>query len=184
MTANLDKIEKKIRSTGEKETEAFEKEADSKIAVIRSEIKEDAQRAYDAVLEERKKELELIPRRILSDARMERKKETDSVKALMVEKAFEGAKSAILAMNKKDKAKILKMLADNASQQITDPLVYVDKQYADLFEGAKMENIGDFGVIVRSIDGTISVDNTLNTILKRFDLSLKPAIVKVLFKEV
>ncbi len=184
MTANLDKIEKKIRGAGEKEVDTLEKEADGKIAVIKNEIKEDAQRAYDAVLEERKKELELIPRRILSDARMERKKETDSVKALMVEKAFEGAKSAILAMSKKDKTRVLKMLADNASQQITDPVVYVDKQYSDLLDGATVEDIGDFGVIVRSGDGAISVDNTLNAIMNRFDLSLKPAIVKVLFKEV
>jgi vacuolar-type H+-ATPase subunit E/Vma4 len=183
MNANLDKIEKKIRSTGDKEIEALEKEADSKIAETRTEIKEDAQKAYDAVIEERRKELDFIPRRMLSDARMERKKEIDSTRANMVENAFEGAKSGILALNKKDKAKIMKMLADNGSQQIKDPVICADKQYADLLEGAEQEDLGDFGVIVRSKDGTISVDNTLNTIIKRFDLSLKPAIVKVLFKE-
>ncbi len=184
MTANLDKIEKKIRSTGEKEIEALEKEADKKIAEIRNEIKEDAEKAYDAVIEERNKELDFIPRRILSDARMERKKEIDSTRTALVENAFEGAKTVILDQNKKDKAKSMKMLADNGSQQITDHVIYADKQYADLFEGARLEDLGDFGVIVRSSDGTVSVDNTLNTIMKRFDLSLKPAIVKVLFKEV
>jgi vacuolar-type H+-ATPase subunit E/Vma4 len=183
MTGSLDKIEKKIRDMGEKEIEEIEKEAENKVSQIKSEISEEAEKTYNQVIEERKSELELIPRRILSDARMERKNEMDSCKAAMVEKAFEEAKTAILALNKKDKAKILKNLADNGSKQIDDPVIYVDAQYEDLLPGAQTEDIKDFGVIVRSADGTCSVDNTLNSVIKRFDLSLKPAIVKVLFKE-
>ncbi|MFZ2454860.1 MAG: V-type ATP synthase subunit E [Candidatus Altiarchaeia archaeon] len=183
MTGSLDKIEKKIRDMGDKEIEEIEKDADSKVAQIKGEIKEEAEKAHNQVIEERKSELELIPRRILSDARMERKNEIDSRKAAMVEKAFEEAKTAVLAMNKKDKAKILKSLAENGSKQITDPVIYVDRQYEDLLPGAQVEDIKDFGVIVRSNDGTVSVDNTLNSMIKRFDLSLKPAIVKILFRE-
>jgi len=63
-----------------------------------------------------------VPRRILSDARMTRKKEIDSCKAAIVEKAFDEAKSAVLALGKKEKARILKNLADNGSRQITTPL--------------------------------------------------------------
>jgi vacuolar-type H+-ATPase subunit E/Vma4 len=183
MTGSLDKIEKKIRDMGEKEIEEIEKDAENKIAQIKGEIKEEAEKAHNQVIEERKSELELIPRRILSDARMERKNELDSRKAAMVEKAFEEAKTAVLALSKKDKAKILKSLADNGSKQIDDPVVYVDGQYEELLPGAQVEDIKDFGVIVRSGDGTSSVDNTLNSIIKRFDLSLKPSIVKILFKE-
>jgi vacuolar-type H+-ATPase subunit E/Vma4 len=183
MTGSLDKIEKKIRDMGDKEIEEIEKDADNKVAQIKGEIKEEAEKAHNQVIEERKSELELIPRRILSDARMERKNELDSRKAAMVEKAFEEAKTAVLALNKKDKAKILKSLAENGSKQIDDPVVYVDRQYEELLPGAQVEDIKDFGVIVRSADGTSSVDNTLNSIVKRFDLSLKPAVVKILFKE-
>lgn len=183
MTGSLDKIEKKIRDMGEKEIEELEKEADARVAQIKSEISEEAGKAHAQVLEERKSELELVPRRILSDARMERKKEIDSRRAAMVDKAFEEAKAQVLSLGKKDKAKILKSLAENGSKQINDPVVYVDNQYADLLPEAETEDVKDFGVIVRSADGTSSVDNTLNSIMKRFDLSLKPAIVKVLFKE-
>jgi len=114
---------------------------------------------------------------------MTRKKEIDSCKAAIVEKAFDEAKSAVLALGKKEKARILKNLADNGSRQINNPIVYADPMYAELLPGAQVEDIKDFGVIVRSADGTSSVDNTLNSIMKRFDLSLKPAIVKVLFRE-
>jgi|WetSurMetagenome_2_1015567.scaffolds.fasta_scaffold05745_5 vacuolar-type H+-ATPase subunit E/Vma4 len=183
MTGSLDKIEKKIRDMGEREIEEIEKDAENKVSQIKGEIAEEAEKAHNQVIEERKSELELIPRRILSDARMERKNELDSRKAAMVEKAFEEAKTAVLALNKKDKAKILKSLADNGSKQIDDPVIYLDRQYEDLLPGAQVEDIKDFGVIVRSADGTSSVDNTLNSIIKRFDLSLKPAIVKILFKE-
>jgi vacuolar-type H+-ATPase subunit E/Vma4 len=183
MTGSLDKIEKKIRDMGDREIDAIEKDAETKAAHIKTEIKEEAEKAYQSVTEERKSELELVPRRILSDARMERKNELDSKKAAMVAKAFHEAKSAILAMNRKDKAKILRSLAEEGSRQIEDPVYYVDPQYADLLEDAKTEDIKDFGVIIRNKDGTISVDNTLDSIMKRFDLSLKPAIVKVLFTE-
>jgi len=150
---------------------------------VKKEIEEEAEKAYGEVLESRKKEIDLIPRRILSDARMEKKKKVDSKKTEMVEKVFAEAKSRIMKMGKKDKAAIMKSLAGDGAKNISDAVFYVDKEYADLLEGAKVESIGDFGVIVRSKDGSSSVDNTLNAVMNRLQLALKPAIVKILFKE-
>jgi len=50
---------------GEKEIEEIEKEADAKVARIKSEIAEEAEKARAQVIEERRSELELVPRRIL-----------------------------------------------------------------------------------------------------------------------
>lgn len=183
MTTNLDKIERKIRETGDKEIEELEKDAEARIMRVRKEIEEEAQKAYGEVLANRRKEIDLIPRRILSDARMEKKKKVDSKKTEMVEEVFTQAKSRIMGMSKKDKAAIMKSLASNGSENIDDPVFYVDREYADLLEGAKVESIGDYGVIVRSKDGSSSVDNTLNSVMNRLQLSLKPTVVKILFKE-
>ncbi len=183
MSGNLDKIEKKIREAGDKEIEELDKEAEGRIAEIRKEIEEEGVKAFDEVLDTRKNELDLIPRRILSDARMEKKKMLDSKKTEMVEAVFEEAKARILAMNHKEKASLMKSLAANGSKDISDPVYYVDKEYVNLLDGAKVENIGDFGVIVRSKDGSTSVDNTLNSVMGGLELVLKPGIVKILFKD-
>jgi vacuolar-type H+-ATPase subunit E/Vma4 len=183
MSGNLEKIEKKIREAGDKEIEEIDKEAEGRIAQVRNEIEEEGVKAFNEVTDTRKNELDLIPRRILSDARMERKKLVDSKKTEIVEGVFEEAKARILAMNHKEKAAVMKSLAANGSKDISDPVYYVDKEYADLLDGAKVENIGDFGVIVRSKDGSSSVDNTLNSVMGGLQLVLKPAIVKILFKE-
>ena len=183
MTTNLDKIEKKIRETGEKEIEEIEKEADARIVQVKKEIEEEAEKAYGEVLDNRRKEIGLIPRRILSDARMEKKRSVDSKKTEMVDKVFTEARLRIMKMSKKEKAASMKSLASDGAKNIGDPVFYVDREHADLLEGAKAESIGDFGVIVRSKDGASSVDNTLNAVMKSLQLSLKPKIVKILFKE-
>ncbi|MBN2251214.1 MAG: V-type ATP synthase subunit E [Candidatus Altiarchaeota archaeon] len=182
MNSNLDKIEKKIRETGKKEIEAIEKDAGTRITHIKKEISEEAGKAYTEALEKRKSELELVPRRILSEARMKKKKEIDAKKTGMVAKVFEESRARILKMSRKEKADILKNLAANGSKDISDPVIYVDKEYSDLID-AKTENLGDFGVVVRSKDGSSSVDNTLNSVMGRLQLDLKPAIVKTLFTE-
>ena len=183
MIGSLDKIEKKIKENAEKEIESINRETDKKIADINREISLDAEKAYVEAKNARKMEVELVPRRILSDAQLERKKQVNATKTALVDKVFEEAKAKIAKMSKKDKAKIIKALADNGSKNIKDPVYYVDKANADLLEGAKTEDIGDFGVIVRSKDGSTSVDNTLASIMEGFKTNYKPEIVKILFKE-
>jgi vacuolar-type H+-ATPase subunit E/Vma4 len=183
MTTGPDKIERKIREAGEKEMEEIGKEAEARILQIRKEIEEEAEKAHAGVLNDRRKEIELIPRRILSEARLERKKKVDSKKTEMVEAVFSQAESRVMGMGRRDAAAIMKRLADKGAENIADPVFYVDKEYADLLEGAKAEKIGVFGVIVRNKEGTSSVDNTLNAVMDGLRLALKPAIVKIMFKD-
>jgi len=183
MTTSLDKIEKKIRESGEKEIEEIDREAEDRIKVIKKEIEEEAEKAYSEVLGNRKKELDLIPRRILSDARLEKKKKIDAKKTEMVDKVFSEATARILKMTPKERSAVMKSLADNGAKTITDPVFYVDKAYSDLLPGAKTEDLKEFGVVIRSKDAGSSVDNTLASVMNGLQLALKPSIVKMLFKE-
>jgi vacuolar-type H+-ATPase subunit E/Vma4 len=182
MIGSLDKIEKKIKENAEKEIEAINKETDRKITEIDREISLDAEKAFVEARKGRAMEVQLAPRRVLSDAQLERKKRVNAKKTELVDAVFEEAKTRIMKMSKKDRAKIMKTLADNGSKNIKDSVFYVDKQYLDLLEGAKTEDIGDFGVIVKSKDGSTSVDNTLGSIMASFKTNHKPEIVKILFK--
>jgi vacuolar-type H+-ATPase subunit E/Vma4 len=183
MIGSLDKIEKKIKENAEKEIDAINRETEKKIGELDREIGLDAEKAFVEVKNKRKMEVELAPRRIISDAQLERKKKVNAKKTELVDAVFEEAKTRITKMSKKDRAKIMKTLADNGSKNIKDPAYFVDKQYLDLLEGAKADDIADFGVIVKSKDGSTSVDNTLGSIMTSLKTNYKPQIVKLLFKE-
>lgn len=179
---SLEKIENRIRDAGRREIEEINRNADREIKRVEGEINADALKAYQQVKEKRKQEVILVPRRIISNAIMEKKNGMEEKKAEIMKKAFDIAKDGILGMNEGDKKRIMKNLADEGKRQVRNPIIYADKKYADLVN-ANVKNINDFGVVVESEDRTLSIDNTLNNVIKRLEPNLKPKIVKILFGE-
>lgn len=177
---SLEKIEKKIRESGKKETDGITKAADAQISNIKEDIDREAKTAYKKIRETRKQELILVPHRIISDARMLKKKELDEKKMEIIEKAFNKAAVEILNASDGEKKKILKRLADYGKKHIDDPVVFVDKKYAELID-ASVRDVGDFGVIVESKDGSVRIDNTLTIIMDRIRMRLIPDVARVLF---
>ncbi len=178
----IEKIEIRIRNAGQGEIAEIKKSAEKEIKRIEDEINSDALRAYQQIKEKRKQELFLIPKRIVSGAIMEKKRRIEEKKMGVVDNVFAIAKEKILSMNEDDKKKILKNLAEEGKKQVRKPVVYADKKYADLIN-ANANNIGDFGVVIESEDKTLSIDNTLNNVMKRLEPDLKPRLAKVLFGE-
>lgn len=176
----LEKIESKIREKGKREMKEIEKSVKIETDGVEKVMKAEEEKAHKKVMDKRKQELELIPKRIISNARMERKLQVDSKRAKIVHNVFEGAKKKILDMDNKRKEKLLKSLAEDARKGVRDPVLYVDKKYSKLIS-AKAKDIGDFGVIVESKDGSMRVDNTLNNLMLRMEPDLKAKIGGILF---
>ena len=176
----FEKIESKIKEKGNKEVKGIEGEAKKESDSIDKGIKAEEEKANKKVMDKRKQELELIPKRIISNARMERKLQVDSKKAEIVRSVFEGAKKKILDLDNKKKEKLLRSLAEDAKKNVRDPVLYVDKKYSKLIN-AKTKDIGDFGVIVESGDGSMRVDNTLNNLMLRMEPDLKAKVGGILF---
>jgi len=176
----LEKIEKSIREKGDGEIGEIEKKAEEETKEIEKGIEAEVEKAHKAVIEKRKQELELVPRRILSNARMERKLQIDSKKAKAVQDAFEDAKKRILGMSDKRKEKILKNLAEDGKKYVREPVIYVDKKYSKLIK-AEVKDIDDFGAIVENKDGSMRVDNTLDNLMLRMEPDLKARVGEILF---
>ena len=177
---SLEKIEKKIRESGRTEIDEINKKADTQISRIRDDIDMDAKIAYKKIKEERNRELSLIHQRIISDARMFRKKEIDAKKMEIMDRVFDKAGINILNTNVEEKKRILKRLADYGKKHIENPVLFADKKYANLIN-ASVRDIGDFGVVVESKDGSVRIDNTLTGIMKRIQARLKPDVARILF---
>ncbi len=176
----FEKIESKIKEKGNEEVKGIKGEAKKEIDGIEKDIKTGEEKANKKVMDKRKQEFELIPKRIISNARMERKLQVDSKKAEIVHNVFESAKKKILDMDSKKKEKLLKSLAEDAKKSVRDPVLYVDKKYAKFID-AKAKDIGDFGVIVESKDGSMRVDNTLDNLMLRMEPDLKAKVGGILF---
>jgi len=176
----LEKLESKIKETGTVEIKEIEKSAKAETDEIEKLMKTEEGKAHQKVVDKRNQELELIPKRIISNARMERKLQVDSKKAEILRSVFEGAKKKILGMDSKKKKKLLKSLAEDAKKNVRDPVLYVDKEYSKLIS-AKARDIGDFGAIVESKDGSMRVDNTLNNLMLRMEPDLKAKVGEILF---
>ncbi len=178
----LEEIKKRILEKGDEEIRKIDAEARKEENNIENSIKADEEKVYKDVVDKRRQELELIPKRIISNARMEKKFRVESKKAEIVHNVFREAKKKILEMDDKEKGRILKNLAEDAKENVRDPVVYVDRRYSNLIN-AKARNIGDFGVIVESKDGLMRVDNTLNSVILRMGPDLKASVMRVLFED-
>ncbi|UCD02855.1 MAG: V-type ATP synthase subunit E [Candidatus Aenigmatarchaeota archaeon] len=157
-------IEREIRESGQKEIEQIKKDLSAQLEALRKKIDEKAGSEMRKLEERGRSELELERKRILAKANLRIKEQVEKKKDEIIEHVFEEAGARVIRMTGREKAKIMKFLADEAREGLDRPEVFADGKYATLLKGAKRASIGDFGVKVTS--GHISVDNTLSSKLK------------------
>lgn len=172
-------IEREIRESGQKEIEEINAEASRQLEELRKGVDSRAASEMKKLGERGRSEMDLERKRILAKANLQIKEQVEKKKDEMIEKVFEEAGSSVLGMSDKEKAKIIRMLADEAKEGLEKPQIFVDGKYAKLLKGAKKANIGDFGVKVTS--GHISVDNTLSSKLKEIKSGTRHKVADVLW---
>lgn len=177
----LEQILKKIKSESEAEKEKIRNEIESERKKILNDASEKAKIIASRILEKGRAEINLEKSKIIANAKISAKDKIDKVKAMWVENAFEEAKREILSLPDNKKSEILKKLCDIEDKENFD--VYVDEKYKNLINNAKVENIGDFGVILRSKDGIIKINNSLNEKIRSLKQNMSSKVAEILFKE-
>lgn len=178
----LKEIETEIRKEGKEEIKRTKRETEKTIKEIRGKIEEEANEEYKKEKLQRWKELEMIPKKIISDAKMQKRREINVKRVELLEQVFEKAQENILKLPEKEKKKILKNLIKGG--EIKNSVIYLDKKYSPLLKNIsnlKAKNIGDFGIIIESQDGSLRINNTLQNVMKRIRTKLEPEIAKILF---
>lgn len=177
----LKELEESIRNSGLGELREIRRRAEEKIKEIEKEIDEEVERAYQMVKERRKQQLTMAPRRIVSDARMQRNRELDMLKANTIQKAFDEAREKILNSTEEEKRELLKKFISNGRAKIKNPVIYIDKKYMSLVKGATTKELDDFGVLVESRDSSVSIDYTLSAIMEKLKAQLGVEVANILF---
>lgn len=177
----MKELEQGIRESGKKEADTINLDAKRELDNINKEIEQKTASEVKKLEEKNRKEMDLDRKRILAKANLQIKEQVETKKDDMIEKVFEEAGKMLLKMNDREKARTLKMLADEGKKGLDKPEIFVDKKYSKLLKGAKTKDIGDFGVQVTS--GHISVDNTLTAKLKELKSDSRHKVAVVLWQD-
>ncbi|OQX21064.1 MAG: hypothetical protein BWK75_03995 [Candidatus Altiarchaeales archaeon A3] len=127
-------------------------------------------------------EISLIKRQIISNAEIGAKDKIDKEKFIWVENAFEEARQTILNLNAQEKKDILERMCDIPDKE--NFVFCVDKKYINLLgnvDNVKEDNINDFGVIIKSKDGRVTIDNTITNRLNILKQNRRYDVAKILF---
>ncbi|RLI94233.1 MAG: hypothetical protein DRO90_02375 [Candidatus Altiarchaeales archaeon] len=178
----IEDIEKAIKEDTRKKIDEINREMNETIKIIHEEIENEIKKNVEKIKRDGEREAELTYKRIVADANIKSREMIEKEKNELVEKVFEEARNRILNASDREKTRILKILIEKGKEAIEDPVILVDKKYSSLVKGCKKVNINDFGVILKSRDGFVTVDNTLNSIIERSKIKLKYKVASILFK--
>jgi vacuolar-type H+-ATPase subunit E/Vma4 len=179
----LQELETKIRKDSAEEINKLAAETKKEIEAIEDGINAKADNEVEKVRKEGEGEVLRVKKRIIADANTQVKELLSAEKNRVLEEVFDEAAKAVLALPNEEKKKILASLAKEGRQVIKDPKLLVDGKYKGMLEGAEASDLGDFGVVIASKDGSLRIDNTIGSRMKQLKATLKPKLAALLFAE-
>ena len=203
MSSGTDKIVSSIMSEAQGKADIIMQEANAEIATINADAEKTAESEKNKILENGKKQSDMRYQQIISEAKMNARRAELGAKEEVIEAAFDkatndlksiassgseeyddsltkiikeavdeiGGKDLIIQLNEADTEKFKSQLDSSSTFQIDD----VNFQL-----GEPIDTIG--GAIVKTKNGDIEVNNTIESRLDRFKSILRSEVANVLFK--
>ena len=203
MSSGTDKIVSSIMSEAQEKADTIMQEANAEIATINANAEKTAESEKNKILENGKKQSDMRYQQIISEAKMNARRAELGAKEEVIEAAFDkatddlkdiassgseeyddsltkiikeavdeiGGKDLIIQLNEADTNKFKSQLDSSSTFQIDDIKFQL---------GEPIDTIG--GAIVKTKNGDIEVNNTIESRLDRFKSVLRSEVADVLFK--
>ena len=203
MSSGTDKIVSSIMSEAQGKADIIMQEANAEIATINADAEKTAESEKNKILENGKKQSDMRYQQIISEAKMNARRAELGAKEEVIEAAFDkatndlksiassgseeyddsltkiikeavdeiGGKDLIIQLNEADTEKFKSQLDSSSTFQIDDVKFQL---------GEPIDTIG--GAIVKTRNGDIEVNNTIESRLDRFKSILRSEVANVLFK--
>jgi V/A-type H+-transporting ATPase subunit E len=203
MSSGTDKIVSSIMSEAQGKADIIMQEANAEIATINADAEKTAESEKNKILENGKKQSDMRYQQIISEAKMNARRAELGAKEEVIEAAFDkatddlkdiassgseeyddsltqiikeavdeiGGKDLIIQLNEADTNKFKSQLDSSSTFQIDDVKFQL---------GEPIDTIG--GAIVKTTNGDIEVNNTIESRLDRFKSILRSEVADVLFK--
>jgi V/A-type H+-transporting ATPase subunit E len=200
--AKASKITSRIEEDSEVEAQEILRDVQAKADEIIAKTKAQAKSVEDEIIQKGRHDAELINQRIIANAKLQAKKHGLDVKEEIIQNAFDEAEKRLEKITlSKEYPNILKSIIAEGVESIggDDVEVVVRKEDVKLVNKAflkelrkklsvnitlsedSIKSLG--GAIIRTRDGTIVVNNTFETRMRRMRDELRSKVAKILFEE-
>jgi vacuolar-type H+-ATPase subunit E/Vma4 len=181
-------LEKSIREEYAQRIRLVNESAKKKEDAILEAIREDARAESERILSDYGRRANLISRQIIGKANMEAMRLLDDEKARILDDTFQKLLERLNTLSDGQKSKLMAHLASDEAIIEGDKTVRVRAQDAqflppNLKSTVKTEDIGEFGLIISSADGLISVDNRISQAASRIWDELLPDVTGIMFDD-
>ena len=203
MSSGTDKIVSSIMSEAQEKADVIIQEVNAEVSAIEAQADKTAEVEKAKILENGKKQSDMRYQQIISEAKMNARRAKLSAKEEIIEAAFEKAVSELEQKASSQSAdyedSLIKMIKEAADEIGGDDLI-IQLNEADTnqfkgeissdntfdVEGIKFK-LGDpingiGGAILKTSNGDIEVNNTIDARLERFKSILRSEVANVLFK--
>jgi V/A-type H+-transporting ATPase subunit E len=199
MEEKVEKIIQRIEEDSRAEVEGILREARDKAEKIKAEAEKKAKGIEDEIIGKGKREAEQEKQRIIANARLRARKMKLDAKEEVIRAALEEAEKKLKKVStSKDYPKVLENLIEEAAISIGEKEVkiFVRKEDARILTADLLEKLSKEakckislssqtintcgGVIARTNDGRVEVDNTLETRMERMREDLRSQVAEVL----
>jgi V/A-type H+-transporting ATPase subunit E len=206
MNSGAEKIVSSILSEAQSKADAIIQEAEKEAALITKEGEKEAALEKDRILENANKQSKMKYQQLISEAKMNSRRAELEAREEVIESAFKGAEDElqkIASTSSEEYKESLKKIIEEASieigggdlvlslkeedvAKIKDAIPTIEKDISDktgnkttLEIGENINTIG--GAVVKTKNGDIEVNNTIEARMQRFKKVLRSEVAKVLF---
>lgn len=206
MSSGTDKIISRIMSEAQEKADKIIQDAQSEVDLINNNATKDAEAEKNKILENGKKQSDMRYQQIISEAKMNVRRAELEAKEEVIESAFNKAIEDLTRVASSDNAEYMESLTDmikEAAYEIGGGDLIVSVKEGDVGKinnnlttiatditnstgirttlslGENIDAIG--GTILKTVNGNIEVDNTIESRLERFKKVLRSEVAGVLF---
>ena len=203
MSSGTDKIVSSIMSEAQEKADVIIQEVNAEVSAIEAQADKTAEVEKAKILENGKKQSDMRYQQIISEAKMNARRAKLSAKEEIIEAAFEKAVSELEQKASSQSAdyedSLIKMIKESADEIGGDDLIIqLNEADTNQFKGEiSSDNTFDVegikfklgepinaigGAILKTSNGDIEVNNTIDARLERFKSILRSEVANVLFK--
>ncbi len=184
---SVEKIIEQIKKDSNNVVEQILKEADKQANKIVNNAISKAKKESREILTNGKKQSESIKKILVSKANQNSKRKIIKVRESIIEECFEKAQRKLIKLEDEKYKKLITKLIKNGSKKLGGKCTVktsrdIDKKIADELGIKVTEKIdATGGIILKSINGKITLDNTFEGILEREKDRIRIKVGKLLF---
>ena len=186
---SAEKIIEQIKKDSEKEIRQIISEAEKKSREIINSAKKEAESEAQKILEDEKKQSINLKKVLISKANQDSKKQIMNEKEKIIEECFVKAYQKLAKIKGKKYEILVKRLIQDGTQKLGKKCIIFNSRATDkkiakklgLKVGGLVEASG--GIIIKSADGRLTLDYTLNGIMEREKQKIRIKVGRLLFSK-